>query len=84
LAPASAANSKAVPMATLGSPFSALIRVARLIPARSANSVCVQRRARRRFQPDRERLTMDLDRTQARSALLPKRIVSEDGEDEDF
>ena len=30
------------------------------------------------FQPDRERLSMDLDRTQARSALLPKRIVSED------
>src|ERR1700753_1119644 len=25
------------------------------------------------FQPDRERLSMDLDRTRARSALLPKR-----------
>lgn len=36
------------------------------------------------FQPDRERLSMDLDRTQARSALLPKRIVSEDDEDDDF
>ena len=36
------------------------------------------------FQPDRERLSMDLDRTQARSALLPKRIVSGDDEDDDF
>src|SRR4051794_16752743 len=27
------------------------------------------------FQPDNERLSMDLDRAKARSALLPKRVV---------
>ena len=36
------------------------------------------------FQPDGERLSMDLDLTQARSALLPKRILTEDDEDDDF
>jgi transcriptional regulator with XRE-family HTH domain len=36
------------------------------------------------FQPDQERLSMDLDSTRARSALLPKRVVSEDDEDDDF
>lgn len=35
------------------------------------------------FQPDLERLSLDLDRTSARSALLPKRIVSTDDEDDD-
>lgn len=36
------------------------------------------------FQPDRERLTLDLDSTSAQSALLPKRVVTEDSEDDDF
>ncbi len=45
--PGERGGSKAVPRATLGSPFSALIRVRRLIPARSASSTWVQRRARR-------------------------------------
>lgn len=36
------------------------------------------------FHPDDERLSLDLDRTRARSALLPKRIVTQDDEDDDF
>lgn len=36
------------------------------------------------FHPDDERLSLDLDRTRARSALLPKRILTEDDEDDDF
>ncbi len=34
------------------------------------------------FHPDQERLSMDLDRTRARSALLPKRIVEKDVDDD--
>lgn len=36
------------------------------------------------FQPDRERLSMDLDRTRARSALLPQRIRRGNEIDDDF
>jgi transcriptional regulator with XRE-family HTH domain len=34
------------------------------------------------FQPDQERLSMDLDRTRARSALLPKRVVEKEADDD--
>lgn len=36
------------------------------------------------FQPDRERLSMDLDRTRARSAILPKRVRRSDQVDDEF
>jgi transcriptional regulator with XRE-family HTH domain len=34
------------------------------------------------FHPDQERLSLDLNRTRARSALLPKRIVDRDPDDD--
>jgi transcriptional regulator with XRE-family HTH domain len=36
------------------------------------------------FQPDRERLSMDLDRTRGRSAVLPRRVRRTDEVDDDF
>jgi transcriptional regulator with XRE-family HTH domain len=36
------------------------------------------------FQPDRERLSMDLDRTRGRSALLPARVRPREEVDDDF
>jgi transcriptional regulator with XRE-family HTH domain len=36
------------------------------------------------FQPDRERLSMDLDRTRGRSTILPERIRRPDDVDDDF